>query len=1114
MSYLNLSPKQKITITALLYVFWVVSFTTYSVIQEKKELYKVLDRQLEDAALLTPLLLPRAHHNQGMHKQDLSKEQDYRNLLSLSDFTDNSEVIYIYTLILRDNKVLFTSSSATEEERESGEGLTFYFDHYDDVAPRVYDIFNTKEKAFLEYTDQWGAFRSIFIPSHSTDGTFYITVADLSISHIQALLNQQVYRSLTIAILFLLFIYPIYWAATFSLKNITKELDKKVQEQTEELFQKEKRLNHALVSAKQSWFDVDLVTGKLNVSDGLPKLLKYNPATLKINFLTWKKNIHPDDKARVLTFLNECLKTGGPTEVEYRLHAFDNSWPWVHSVGEIIEWDDDGNPIRMMGIHRDITERKLQDKIDKEHDDQLISNQRALLELSKDKFTSLNETFNKLVLTDAEQLKISRVSIWLLGGDNSIIRCGALYNQGEISNSGDVLTATDYPNYFNLLNTIGFISADDAQTNSGTNEFTEQYLKPLGITSMLDTPIRINGELIGIVCHEHIGPKRIWTRSEEEFGRSISDLCAQAILEDNRFKADEKLSLIAHYDVLTQLPNRTLFADRFSQAVAHSKRTNSMLAICFLDLDNFKPINDNYGHDVGDQLLIKVANRIKATIREEDTASRQGGDEFTLLLRDIESFEQCEQLLKRIRDALAQPYIINDSPLKITGSIGVTIYPLDDADLDTLVRHADQAMYQAKLAGKNQQQVFNALGDREIADRQSQLSEIKQALTSKQFQLYYQPKVNMKTGNVFGAEALIRWIHPEKGLIPPLDFLPIIEGTELEIQIGGWVIHEALSQMDSWQKQDIDLEVSINISSHHLQSAVFFDQINEALDNHPDVNSQDLQLEILESSALGDINAINGIIKSCQNVLGVNVALDDFGTGYSSLTHMKNLSANTIKIDQTFVRDLLDDPNDYSIIEGIIGLAKAFNREVIAEGVETNAHGLMLLIMGCNEAQGYGISRPIPADDLVTWLADYKPNSCWTDYGNRSFTPQEHKILLLQLTTEHWFNNINKVLLTMDDSGFGQFFMKCHLGVWLSRFEDEGLFKQDWQEQLKQAHDVMFNLASELIDQHQAGRVDEAQARIGEFELSYKAVFSLLNDYNQHAVAKISFAALGKKKPL
>jgi len=602
-------------------------------------------------------------------------------------------------------------------------------------------------------------------------------------------------------------------------------------------------------------------------------------------------------------------------------------------------------------------------------------------------------------------------------------------------------------------------------------------------------------------------------RKPHKFHKKLLETCAGIVaIILKREAEEEKLHHMAHYDELTQLPNRILFSDRFTQAVAHSKRTNNMLAVCFLDLDNFKPVNDNYGHEVGDKLLIEVAARIKKTLREEDTVSRQGGDEFALLLGDIASIAQCEEAIGRILKVLAQPYLIDDVTHKISASIGISIYPLENVDLDTLIRHADQAMYLAKLSGKNQQRLFSTSDHEQTINDQGKLQEIKQALAQKDFQLYFQPKVNMKTGEVFGTEALIRWIHPEKGLIPPLDFLPFVGGSDLEIQIGGWVINEALKQLNDWQQQGIKLEVSINISSHHLQSTAFFDQLNEALDKYPNVSSQSLQLEILESSSLGDIETISGIIKSCQNVLGVKVALDDFGTGYSSLTHMKNLSADTIKIDQTFVRDLLDDPNDYSIIEGIIGLAKAFNREVIAEGVETTNHGLMLLVMGCSEAQGYGISRPLTVDGLVSWLADYKPNKHWIDYGNRNLSLQEQKILLLQLTTEHWFNSVNKVLLTMEDSGFGQYFMKCHLGEWLSRFEDEKIFNQEWLEQLKQAHDALFSLARHLVEQHLAGKIDEVREGIEELKTSYSAVFSLLNGYSQHSVASASFAALSSKK--
>ena len=445
----------------------------------------------------------------------------------------------------------------------------------------------------------------------------------------------------------------------------------------------------------------------------------------------------------------------------------------------------------------------------------------------------------------------------------------------------------------------------------------------------------------------------------------------------------QQLEQLAHYDPLTNLPNRVLFADRFSQVIAHCKRTSNQLAVCFLDLDDFKSVNDTHGHDMGDQLLMEVAKRIKTVLREGDTASRQGGDEFTLLLGGIKSIAHCEQILSRIQNALALPYVISEHKFEISASLGVTLYPTDNADLGTLLRHADQAMYQAKSAGKNQFHFFNAEQDQKLKEKTHLLDEIQQALINNDLVLYYQPKVNMRTGEVFGAEALLRWLHPQKGLVPPLDFLPLIDGAALEIQIGNWVINQGLQQLDDWNKQGIALEVSVNIASHHLLSPTFIAELESALARYPAVQPNRLQLEILESSALSDVNTISTIIATCQNSYGVSIALDDFGTGYSSLTHLKNLSANAIKIDKSFVRDMLSDADDYAIINGVIGLANAFNLDLIAEGVETNEHGLMLLKMGCEQAQGYGIARPMPAEDVTIWLSNYKVNDEWVAFSNK-----------------------------------------------------------------------------------------------------------------------------------
>jgi len=555
----------------------------------------------------------------------------------------------------------------------------------------------------------------------------------------------------------------------------------------------------------------------------------------------------------------------------------------------------------------------------------------------------------------------------------------------------------------------------------------------------------------------------------------------------------DRLELMAHYDVLTQLPNRALFADRFAQAIARSKRSDTLLAICFLDLDNFKPVNDNHGHEIGDQLLIEVAQRIQQCIREDDTVSRQGGDEFAILLGGFEAPPQCEAMLERIHQSLAQPFEIEGYSHQISASSGATMYPLDDSDLDTLLRHADQAMYQAKLAGRNCNRLFDATSDQNTIKKHHQLQKIQHALLHNEFCLYYQPKVNMETGEVFGAEALIRWIDPELGLIPPLDFLPIIEGTELEIKIGDWVIAEALKQLSEWKNQGLKFAVSVNISAHHMQFHSFIENLDAALAKYPNINSNNLQLEILESSVIHDLNFISNIINTCKNGLGVDLALDDFGTGYSSLTHLRNLSVNTIKIDQTFVRDMLDDPDDYAIIDGVIALANTFDRKVIAEGVETTEHGLMLLSMGCNQAQGYGIARPMPADELLPWLANYTPNQTWLTHKNQSL--QGGKIELYRLSSTQWMRLFEKnIQLSPESIDHWPImdFNKCHCGKWIRRSIIAKEFDANWLAEFDQTHRLFHHIANDLKKQHQAGKIDSARKGLVELQENHHKIIKLL----------------------
>jgi diguanylate cyclase (GGDEF)-like protein/PAS domain S-box-containing protein len=439
----------------------------------------------------------------------------------------------------------------------------------------------------------------------------------------------------------------------------------------------------------------------------------------------------------------------------------------------------------------------------------------------------------------------------------------------------------------------------------------------------------------------------------------------------------EQLEHSAHFDPLTDLPNRLLLSDRLHQAMAMCQRQNQSLAVLYLDLDGFKTINDQYGHDMGDALLVSISNRMKLALRDMDTLARIGGDEFVAVLTNIDSTQDCIQLVERVLYACAEAVHIQGQELKITASIGVTIYPQDDAEADQLMRHADQAMFEAKQHGKNRIYMFDAALDAEVKTRNLLQERIALALLQHEFVLHYQPKVDMRTGALVGVEALIRWQHPEKGLLSPAVFLPAIEKHHLSETLGAWVIQSALKQMHDWRQLGLTIPVSINISARQFQQPNFAAHLSEALANHPDMDARCLELEILETSALEDIGLVTKIMQDCHR-LGVLFAIDDFGTGYSSLTYLRRLPVETLKIDQSFVRDMLDDPDDLAIVKGVIGLASAFHKQVIAEGVESVAIGKKLIELGCDLAQGYAIARPMAGGQITEWAATWEPPSLWT----------------------------------------------------------------------------------------------------------------------------------------
>ncbi|MCK6374452.1 MAG: EAL domain-containing protein [Zoogloea sp.] len=428
-----------------------------------------------------------------------------------------------------------------------------------------------------------------------------------------------------------------------------------------------------------------------------------------------------------------------------------------------------------------------------------------------------------------------------------------------------------------------------------------------------------------------------------------------------------------HFDTLTGLPNRTLFSDRLDQALAHTRRHGQNLAVCLLDLDGFKAVNDILGHPAGDQLLREVAARLHDTLRGDDTAARLGGDEFALLIGDLKTAGQCEQVIKRVLDTLGAPYLIAGAEVHVTASIGVTLFPGDTMDPDQLLRHADQAMYKAKQAGKNRFSIFDPTLESRARANQSLVRKIEQALERHEFTLHYQPKVDCRAGRVVGLEALIRWNHPVLGLRMPGEFLPLIEHEDVIVHLGDWVMEEALQQQQRLRDAGHDLVISVNIAARQLLRRQFAEQLESLLQRD---GADRLEIEILETAALEDIGTVGSLITHFQQ-RGIRFALDDFGTGYSSLVHLKRLAANVLKIDQTFVRDMLDDPGDLAIVQGVVGLAGAFRRDVVAEGVEDMEQIRRLLELGCDVMQGYGISRPLAPERLLPWLEAFRPDPQW-----------------------------------------------------------------------------------------------------------------------------------------
>ena len=681
---------------------------------------------------------------------------------------------------------------------------------------------------------------------------------------------------------------------------------------------------HSFENAAVGMAHLGLTGEWLRVNRKLCEITGYSAQELVA--LTFQGITHPDDLPHDLVQLEQLLTRKTTSyETEKRYLRKDGNVIWV-SLNVSIVNGEDGNPVYGISVIQDISERK-----------------QAALEtaVSHQRYQALFEQMPEGVLLVDSELRV-------VGHNQEALR-QLKYDAVQLRS----------------LRIFDIEAMDDREAiearrqrlaNVGRDDFESIYRTGDGNLLHVDVSVKFVRLLDGQVMFQVLF-------------RDISE----------KKQAAQLIERMAYSDQLTGLANRALLADRLQQAMVAAHRRGRLLAVVFLDLDGFKSINDQHGHHTGDLLLRALAARMKEGLREGDTLARLGGDEFVAVFLDVPEVPASVQMLERLLEGCSQTVHVGALSLKVSASLGVTFYPQsEDVDADHLLRQADQAMYQAKLSGKNRYHVFDAEKDRTVRGHHASQERVRMALQNQEFVLHYQPKVNMKTRAVVGVEALIRWQHPEHGLLAPGLFLPLIENHRLSVDVGEWVIEQALLQLAVWQALGVQIPISVNISAMQIQQLDFFTRLQACMGRFPGLQPNGLQLEILETSALEDMEQVAKFVLQCK-ALGVDFALDDFGTGYSSLTYLRGLPVAVVKIDQSFVRDMLLDQDNMSILDGILWIMRRLQRSVIAEGVETLAHGRALMDLGCELAQGYGIGRPMPVAALPAWIQAWENDLEWKE---------------------------------------------------------------------------------------------------------------------------------------
>jgi len=678
-----------------------------------------------------------------------------------------------------------------------------------------------------------------------------------------------------------------------------------------EVQQNEERMRMAMDAAKIGFWDWDVAKDEQVWSDSRKALLGLRPDSAA-NFQVLMNSVHPDDRKTLGDQINTAIQEKKDYAFEFRVVWPDGSMHWQMAKGHAF-YDDTGRTTRMAGISMDIDERKY-------------AEERLHLQAA-----ALEAVANAIVITDSHG-----TIIWV----NHAFTTMTGYSKEEIlGKNPHVLKSGNQPEsyYANLWSTISSGKVWQGEIVNRRKDGTT-YTEEMSIT-----PVTQGGG-----------------NAETKFVAIKQDIT-------ERKAAEERIQFLAYYDALTGLPNRTLLQDRLAKAVASARRRKDKVALLFLDLDRFKNVNDSLGHSVGDLLLQEVGERLKRFGREQDTIARLGGDEFLVVVNSVKDVSDAAVAADRLAKSMTAGFVIQEHPLTVTCSLGISIFPEHGADGETLIKNADAAMYCAKEKGRNNFQFFTEDMNAQVVERLTLESSLRLALDKKELFLMYQPQIEIATGRIIGLEALARWQHPELGLVPPDKFIRIAENIGLIMPIGEWVLRTACSQARKWQDDGLTaVSIAVNVSAVQFRQENFCELIRRVL-KETGLAPQYLELELTESLLLANADVMLSVIKEL-NAMGVTLAIDDFGTGYSNFGYLKQFRVSKLKIDRSFVRDVAVNPDDAAITTAIISMARSLNLKVIAEGVEDEAQMSFLRAHQCDEIQGYYFSKPLAVDQVADKL--------------------------------------------------------------------------------------------------------------------------------------------------